>query len=369
MPPGTVLVCPLDWGIGHATRTVPVIRLFLEMGWRVVIAADGRPLEFLRKEFPQCKTVRFPGTRITYQRSRFLALKLIRQAPGFLLGIRKEHAFLKKLEADEHPDIIFSDNRYGVYTNDCLSIIMTHQLQLQLPGPVQWLARAMNRINRSFIARFDECWVPDFEYHNGLAGKLSHPDTPLPNQHYIGTLSRFSDGKRQVVEGTFPVCDLLVMLSGPEPQRTVFEEMILKMIIDAGLKAIIVRGRTEGNSRTNIGDTVRVYDHLPTAELKEAILQSHLVICRSGYSSIMDLVTLGKQAIFIPTPGQTEQEYLAAYLMEKKIFFSMPQQDFDLLYAIEMSRNFPGMVLQNDYSALSERVRFLMEKSLNRSTR
>jgi uncharacterized protein (TIGR00661 family) len=354
---GTVLICPLDWGIGHATRSVPVIRKFLENGYRVVIAADGRPLEFLKKEFPDCKAVRFPGTKITYQKNKNLALKVILQAPAFLAGIFREHRFLAKLILEEKPVIIFSDNRYGAWSKSVYSIFMTHQLRIIVPRQIRFLEGLLNRFKDMFLRKFNECWIPDFEFHNGLAGKLSHPPLKIPECHYIGTLSRFKTDKRFNSGGNIPVCDLTIILSGPEPQRTVFETMILKMIEDSGLKAIVIRGKTEETTIDDPGDNIRVYSHLPTTEMREAILQSHMVICRSGYSSIMDLATLGKQAIFVPTPGQTEQEYLATYLMEKKIFFSMPQDKFDLLYAIEMSRNFPGMVLQNDYQALGERIR------------
>jgi UDP:flavonoid glycosyltransferase YjiC (YdhE family) len=335
----------------------------MENGFRVVIAADGRPFEFLRKEFPECSMVRFPGTRITYQKTRFLAFKLMLQVPAFLFGIRREHNFLKKLILAEKPSVIVSDNRYGAWSKSVRSIFITHQLRIILPQKLKFSEALLNRISRDMIRKFSECWIPDFEFHNGLAGKLSHPGMTLPNMQYIGTLSRFSTEKRFSDAGIMPVCDLLVMLSGPEPQRTVFEGMIINMIIDSGLKAIVVRGKTEEITVDDAGANVRVYSHLPTAELRKAILQSHLVICRSGYSSIMDLVTLGKQAIFVPTPGQTEQEYLATYLKEKKIFFSMAQDKFDLLYAIEMSRNFPGMVLQNDYKALEERIRDLKNSS------
>jgi UDP-N-acetylglucosamine:LPS N-acetylglucosamine transferase len=119
----------------------------------------------------------------------------------------------------------------------------------------------------------------------------------------------------------------------------------------------IVRGLTENSEEWDLNDKIHVFSHLETARMKEYMLRSHIVICRPGYSSLMDLVTLGIKAILIPTPGQTEQEYLARYLMEKKIYFSMPQDHFDLLYAIEMTRNFHGLVMQNDYKALSDRIK------------
>jgi predicted glycosyltransferase len=206
------------------------------------------------------------------------------------------------------------------------------------------------------VEKFDECWIPDFELHYGLAGRLSHPSQLPANAHYIGTLSRFSApaGKRDV-----PVpCDydIMVALSGPEPQRTILEEMIFEQLMSSGLTGIIVRGLTEVTEEFKLTEKIRVFSHLETVKMKEYMLRSHIIICRSGYSSLMDLVTLGKNAILIPTPGQTEQEYLARYLMEKKIYFSMSQRHFDLLYAIEMTRNFPGLVMQNDYKTLEERI-------------
>jgi predicted glycosyltransferase len=210
---------------------------------------------------------------------------------------------------------------------------------------------------RRQVEKFDECWIPDFELHYGLAGQLSHPHQLPANTYYIGTLSRFSApaGQREV---PLPCdYDIMALLSGPEPQRTILEEIVFEQLKNTGLSGIIVRGLTEAAEEWDLTEKIRVFSHLETAKMKEYILRSHIVICRSGYSSLMDLLTLGKNAILIPTPGQTEQEYLARYLMEKKIYFSMPQRHFDLLYAIEMTRNFPGLVMQNDYKILEERIR------------
>jgi UDP:flavonoid glycosyltransferase YjiC (YdhE family) len=207
------------------------------------------------------------------------------------------------------------------------------------------------------IEKFNECWVPDFELHYGLAGQLSHPDLLPGNAHYIGTLSRFSAPAGQHDIPLACDYDIMVALSGPEPQRSILEVMVFEQLKNSGLSGIIVRGLTEGTEEWDLTEKIRVFSHLDTAKMKEYILRSHIVICRSGYSSLMDLVTLGKSAILIPTPGQTEQEYLARYLMEKKIYFSMPQLHFNLLYAIEMTRNFPGLVMQNDYKVLEERIR------------
>ncbi len=352
-----VLVCPLDWGIGHATRCVPVIRKFMEFGDEVVIAADGRPYEFLRKEFPECRLIRLRGVRITYTKKQGLVGKILVLSPFLLRSYYREKRDLKKLIRLEDPDVIVSDNRYGLWNRDRFSIFITHQLNIIIPSSLRFLSGLLNRLILRQVERFDECWIPDFELHYGLAGQLSHPSRMPGNTHYIGTLSRFSApaGKRDV---PLPFdYDIMVPLSGPEPQRTLLEEMVFTQLINSGLKCIIVRGLTETTEEFDLTDKIHVFSHLETAKMKEYILRSHIVICRSGYSSLMDLVTLGKNAILIPTPGQTEQEYLARYLLEKKIYFSMPQRHFDLLYAIEMTRNFPGLVMSNDYKILEERIR------------
>lgn len=329
----------------------------MEFGDEVVIAADGRPYEFLKKEFPACRLIRLRGAKITFPKQNGFLFQIFKLSTALLWSYFRERRDIKKLIGSEHPDVIVSDNRYGLLNNNCYCIFITHQLWIIFPRPVLFLSGFINRIIHRQIEKFNECWIPDFELHNGLAGKLSHP-TRLPgNVKYIGTLSRFSDpaGKRGVPR----TCDydIMIALSGPEPQRTIFEKQIFDQLTNSGLNGIAVRGLTEKTEEYDLTEKFHVFPHLETVKMKEYMLRSHIVICRSGYSSLMDLVTLGINAILIPTPGQTEQEYLAMYLMEKKIYFSMPQHHFDLLYAIEMSRNFHGVVMQNDYKVLGERIK------------
>ena len=352
-----VLVCPLDWGIGHATRCVPVIRKFMENGFEVVIAADGRPLQFLKKEFPGCRTIVLRGIRITYAKSGRLLLRMIWLLPLIYRGYLREHRDLKMMIRAENPDIIFSDNRYGLWSSDRFCIFMTHQLRIILPPGIRFISCMAERWIQSRIRKFNECWVPDFELHQGLAGLLSHPVHLPENAYYIGTLSRFSATPGERLSSLPWEYDIMVMLSGPEPQRTILEVMVFSQLENSGLSGVIVRGITEETEEFDLTEKIHVFPHLDTTRMKELLLKSHTLICRSGYSSLMDLATLGKNAILIPTPGQPEQEYLARFHMEKKIYFSMPQRHFDLLYAIEMSRNFHGLVMQNDYKILEERIR------------
>ena len=328
----------------------------MELGDEVVIAADGRPYEFLKKEFPECRFIRLKGVRITYPKRQGFLVKILGLSPSLIRNYFREKRDLKHLIHLEDPAIIVSDNRYGLWNRDRFCIFMTHQLNIIIPPSVRFLSGPFNRMIRRQIEKFNECWIPDFELHYGLAGQLSHPTRLPANTHFIGTLSRFSapSGQRDV---PLPCdYDIMVALSGPEPQRTILEEMVFEQLINSGLTGIIVRGLTEATEEFDLTEKIHVFSHLETAKMKEYILRSHIIICRSGYSSLMDLVTLGKNAILIPTPGQTEQEYLARYLREKKIYFSMPQRHFDLLYAIEMTRNFPGLVMSNDYRILEERI-------------
>ena len=337
---GTVLVCPLDWGIGHATRCVPVISKLKDLGFDVVVAASGRPLEFLRKEYPGIRVVDFPGVNISYPRNSRVALKIFTLLPRILYGIWHEHRVLRRIADECGATLIISDNRFGCWHAEIPSVFITHQLNIEVPLKLKFIQPILNSINYWFIRRYTECWIPDFEPHRGLAGSLSHPPQMPPNAHYIGILSRFSRPADPYTDCTQPEFDILVMLSGPEPQRTILEEKILRQLVNINMKVAIARGMPESEETYLLDNRVRVFAHRGSAKLRELITRSALVISRSGYSSIMDIATLGKRAIFIPTPGQPEQEYLSRYLMEKKIYFSMDQNKFDLLYAIEMSKNF-----------------------------
>ncbi|MCK9421429.1 MAG: hypothetical protein M0Q38_02420 [Bacteroidales bacterium] len=351
-----VLICPLDWGIGHATRCIPVIRALQDSGYQIIAATSGRPLQFLKKECPGITLIEFPGISVKYPKNHRMTLKMFRFAPVFFAGIWREHRTLKTLVREIKPDLIISDNRYGCWHPDIPSVFITHQVDIQVPDAIRFLARPLNYLNHWFIRKYHECWIPDFEPHKGLAGALSHPAHLPSNAHFIGILSRFSAYPELLKEIDEPVIDLVVMLSGPEPQRSILEKKILGYLENINMKVILIQGITETDDFRVVNERIHIFSHLETEKMARVMQRAAMIICRSGYSSIMDIVTLGKRAIFIPTPGQTEQEYLARYLLEKKIFFSMNQHDFDLVYALEMSKNFPGMIIRNDYTILKDRI-------------
>ncbi|MCX6279119.1 MAG: glycosyltransferase [Bacteroidetes bacterium] len=316
-----VLICPLDWGIGHATRCIPVIQLFQDLGFSVIVAGSGRSIEFIKREHPKIRCIDFPGIEISYPRKNSLTLKFVTMTPRLLYNIFTEHRALKRIVRESGASLVISDNRYGCWHSDIPSVFITHQLNIQIPSVLKPFGGLLKRLNYFLIHRYTECWIPDFEPHRGLAGLLSHPKNLPANCHYIGILSRFERLVKKNMDQFPHSLDILVMLSGPEPQRTMLEEIVMKQLAKVELTSVVVRGITDSDENYTIEGKTHIFAHLETPKLYELLARASLVICRSGYSSIMDLVTTGKQAVLIPTPGQTEQEYLARYLMDKKIFF------------------------------------------------
>lgn len=318
-----VLVAPLDWGLGHATRCIPLIRALLDSGRRVIIATSGPQRQLLEAEFPQCQYLDLPGYQVRYASSRgWLPFKIISQLPRLLRIIRKEHQWLERILQEEQIDLVISDNRYGLYTTRVPSVFITHQLTIQTP--YAWLTRWVQSINYRYINRFNTCWVPDAATGNGLGTELSHPkQKPAIPVHYLGWLCRFDKSSQPARY------DIVFLLSGPEPQRTLLEEAVIQAIAEVPGKLALVRGLPGVTSTLNLPETVDVFTHLPTAELSALLQSTQLVVCRSGYTSLMELLYLQVPLLLVPTPGQTEQEYLAEYLSKAGYAHSVIQEQLN----------------------------------------
>lgn len=331
----TVLISPLDWGLGHATRCIPIIKALVENGFEVLIATDGLQQLLLQEEFPDLKFLLLKGYRVTYSKNRWLfAFKLFVQIPKILLAIKNENKWLNKIVDSRHIDIVISDNRYGLHHKKIKSIFITHQLTIK--APFLLLENWLQKINYYFLNQFNSCWVPDIKGEINAAGILSHPILlPKIPVHYIGLLSRFE--KMDPVQKKYDYC---IVLSGPEPQRTLFENIILKDINKLEGKILLVRGKPGSDTLLKLNDNIEIANHLSGRLLQQAFLQSETIICRSGYSTIMEILSLQKKSILVPTPGQTEQEYLADILMQQQICFSVQQQVFDLLTVIKEASSF-----------------------------
>ena len=328
-----VLVCALDWGLGHATRCVPIVRELQKRRADVWISSSGNALLFLRQEFPSLTSFELSAYDPQYSATASMPLKIMSQLPKFIRVVKKEHEQVEKIVRDCKIDIVISDNRYGCWSSNVKSIFITHQANLLMPPGFGWLAPPINLIGYQFIKKFQEVWIPD-NPGSGLTtpfvsnGKL--------NQKYIGWLSRF-----QMRKGIEQRYEIIALISGPEPQRTIFENLVTKELKASGLTSLLVEGKPQEPLHKQEG-CLEIVNHLATRELEEAILASKLVISRSGYSTVMDLIALGKRAFFVPTPGQTEQDYLARELKKMKVTGSSSQDKFDLADALHQSPNFGG---------------------------
>lgn len=241
--------------------------------------------------------------------------------------------------ANHRFDCIISDNRYGLRHRDAKSILLTHQVMIKMPVWLKLFEYPVYLISRLLISRFDECWIPDFRDSPGLSGDLSHK-YPLPkNSKFIGPLSRFN----------YPIklpescgSSIVVLISGPEPQRSIFEKIILKQLQLIDKPAFVVSGKPESAGEFKKMKNITLYPHLDTPTLEGLISTAEAVICRSGYSSLMDLYKLGSKALLIPTPGQTEQIYLAELHQNLHNFISRNQSELflpeDIKHLIQCKR-------------------------------
>ena len=295
-------MAPLNWGLGHATRCIPIIRALEINGFTPIIASDGIALQLLEKEFPHLQTLKLPSYEIEYAKNGAdFKWKLIKNSPKMIDAIFTEKKVVKKWIKEYNLQGIISDNRLGVYSKKIPSVFITHQLNV-LSGKTTWIS---SKLHQHFIKKFSECWVPDIERLPNLTGKLGHLKKNKLNLQYIGPLSRLE--KKDV-----PIqYDLMVILSGPEPQRTYLEQNLKKEVQRFEGKVIFIKGVVESEQKMETVEHVTYYNFMTSEEIETAFNESAMVLCRSGYTTVMDLAKLGKKAFFIPTPGQFEQEYLA----------------------------------------------------------
>lgn len=329
-----ILIAPLHWGLGHASRCVPLINRFLAEGHEVILASDGAALRLLQKEFPSLKTIELPAYNIFYPTKNML-WNLMIQSKKFFKAVKSEYTDIQSIVQKYSIEMIVSDNRFGCYSPLIKhNIFITHQVNLLTPfglfdAPARW-------INHKLMKRFDEIWIPDEANETqSLAGKLSHGHLEnLPKVTYIGAQSRMKkilpDDGFYFFEKNNTSKKIAVVLSGPEPQRTFLEEKIIQQAKKSLHDFIIVQGLANENEVYFLEKNIKIYSHQTSNDLNKLMLEADFVISRSGYSTIMDLVVLQKKALLIPTPGQSEQEYLAKRFEEKSIFLMQKQENLNL---------------------------------------
>lgn len=327
-----VLYTVLNWGLGHATRSIPVIRGLLSHGHRVSLAGEGDSLLLLKQAFPQLKTYILKGIDVRYPLHRPLAMSMLLQSGKILSAIRHEQIMTEKLVAELKPDLIISDNRYGAFSQTVPSVLICHQLQLSLPKGYRFLSRPVQAFYQKFLRPFQHIWVPDSEGKQNITGELSHFDgvDRLPVR-YIGPLSRLPEFDIADIPDRY---DIFVIISGPEPQRSELEKILHRQLSGRPEAVLVVRGQPGKNEDFTDGN-IRYVSHLSPEAMKHHFLTSGKIISRSGHSTLMDLCAVRRSAICIPTPGQTEQEYLAQLHAGNGKLIHLHQNNPDIASALD----------------------------------
>lgn len=340
-----ILVAPLNWGLGHATRCIPIIRELEKNGFTPIIASDGIALQLLQKEFPYLQSVVLPSYEIEYAiDGANFKWKLIKNSPKMIQAIFEEKKLVKNLVTTFDLKGIISDNRLGVRNKKIPSVFITHQLNV-LSGKTTWIS---SKLHQHYIKKFTECWIPDFQEIPNLTGKLGHIEDSSLTLKYIGPLSRLEKKELPIKY------QLMVIISGPEPQRTMLEEKLIAKLQNYKGEVIFIKGKLEPEQKKEVIKNITYYNFMTSNEIETSINESELVLCRSGYSSVMDLAKLEKKAFFIPTPGQFEQEYLAKKYKRNGITPFAKQDEFRIenLMEIELYKGLPNLKKSNNWKQL-----------------
>lgn len=352
-----VLVCPLDWGLGHTTRCIPLIRELLIQGCSVVIGCNSTQKELFKQEFEgSVSYIHLAGYNIGYGKSRLSTFaKLMLQSFKILIRIKQENRWLRSFLTTQRVDGIISDNRFGLHAEGIPTVFITHQLQIKT-GLGKWADSIVRRWNYGPIERFTACWVPDKAGEPSLSGELSHPpQMPALPVRYIGALSRLAACPTPGKAG------LLIILSGPEPLRSIFEQLLLEQLTHYNGQVVMVRGLPLSTTLPDAPAHCRLLNHASAQTLQSLICDAELVISRCGYTTVMDLFLMGKKSILVPTPGQAEQEYLAGHLLKQQWAYTLPQKGFQLGRALEEAGKFTYKIPDLPMNGYKEVVREFVE--------
>jgi hypothetical protein len=324
-----ILICPLEWGLGHAGRMIALAAKLREMNFNILFGAGEKHLSFIRNEMPGLTYISFPGFRPGYSRSLPQYFVILLRIPLLLYHILHEHIMLRKIIARYAIDIVISDNRFGLWNKNIKTVYITHQLLIPLPKFFSGLEFIGVIFHRYIIEKYTLCFIPDLPGDVNVSGRLSHGVKLPRNVRYIGILSRFTGLTTQGNESPVSFRHNTVILSGPEPQRSILEKKLTSILKNRELPSVILGACPDKPSEIIHPGKIISYNNLPGPAMKETIIRSEAIAARSGYTTIMELISLNCSALLIPTPGQTEQEYLALYLAEKGWFSTVSQRDID----------------------------------------
>ena len=347
-----VLVCPLGWGLGHASRSVVVIEFLLKKGCRVAVAADKTQCSFIKSRYPELEFIHFPSYGVKFSSGSNQLFPLIRIAFKMIYRTTSEHFEVKKLIKTYDIDLIIADNRFGLYSKKIPSIFITNQLSVRFPKPFQGFKPIGEWFVKRHAERFTQCWIPDNPSGISISGELTNPVKMTKNAVRVGLMSRFAgdEAQKRIQEW-----DLLTIISGPPPHREIMQNEVEILAKRLQLKTLILQGIPQSEENSTIRDNITFVSNLPDKEIAKAICTAKYIICRSGFSTITDLLALKRNAILVPTPGQTEQEYLCKHLSGLNYFTTYSQHE---IHALEIKQ----LVIADDNVTTREAVFFPLEQ-------
>jgi UDP-N-acetylglucosamine transferase subunit ALG13 len=353
-----ILICPLEWGLGHAARMIPVAKRLLEMNQNVFIGAGEEHINLFREELPGLIYIDFPGFKPGYSRYLPQYIPLLFKTPLLIFHIVREHYRLKRIITDYSIDVVISDNRFGLWNRKIRTAYITHMPLIPFPEPFQFLEFIGIYLHRFIISKYSLCLIPDLPGEINLTGRLSHGIRLPDNVRYTGLLSRFPVTVQPSPGNSVSLKHNTVILSGPEPQRSIFRQTVLKLFNDEKILTVILEGKPGEGNEIRRSDNFAFCNHLTSQEMQQMISSSEKIITRAGYSTIMELVSLNCSALLVPTPGQTEQEYLAWYLSSKGLFSSCTQ--------LRLKEGFPGNQSTEAWPAgINEQSSILLDEALS----
>jgi len=322
-----ILFAIMGWGLGHATRCIPIIKSLMKDN-HIILSSNGISTILLQQEFPTLKCIDYPDYAIKYPKNKIMLLPLIAlQLPAIIVKLIKEYLQTQKVINDENIDLIISDSRYGVYSRGVPTYFIVHQLHFKLWGIFKFIEFLGEWFNIFMFRRYEKVIIPDVKSDKNLTGDLTHSGKIIthPKLHYLGVFCSVSEiNIKQDIDYFFSI-------SGPEIQRTLFEEIILDQISHIPGKKVLVLGKPDDEQVYENIENTEIYSHVNREKQNELLNRAKFVVCRSGYTTVMELIALKKSALMIPTPGQTEQEYLARHYQSTGIFHIAMQDGLDLV--------------------------------------
>jgi len=358
-----ILICPLEWGLGHAARMIPVAKKLQEMNNNIFIGSGEEHLALFRSEMEGLTYINFSGFRPGYSRHLPQYLIMLLKTPLLLYHIILEHHRLKRIIRENKIDIVISDNRFGLWNKNVTTVYVTHMPLIPLPKVLRLLEIVGVFLHRAVIKKYTICFIPDLPGEMNVSGRLSHGLRLPGNVKFTGIISRFiasSELKKDDIPG---FKHNTVILSGPEPQRGMLKRKLVSILRKKEPLTVILEGHPGQEKSSLKSENIIFFNHLSAPEMTTMIKGSESVISRSGYTTIMDLIALNCSALLIPTPGQTEQEYLAEYLSGMGWFVTIAQKNLDNLVSLPaIEANWSEELVEESKILLDSALKELMEE-------